>query len=221
MIKISKSKLPPNIIIRREEDYRSKEILTVMQQDFYNKCYICEEKYPTSINVEHLRSVKNYEHLKYKWENLFYACFHCNKIKGSSYDHIIDCTKEDPEIYIMMCFNTYPTYYVEVVDRVNSTENEKTKELLDKVYNGAGTPLSKVESDNLKNKISNELKKFIEYTESYLNESDAKLQAVYWKKIKEMLSRESNFAGLKRSMVIQDKELFQYFGELLNDNIEF
>lgn len=75
MIKISKSKLPPNIIIRREEDYRSKEILTVMQQDFYNKCYICEEKYPTSINVEHLRSVKNYEHLKYKWENLFLHVF--------------------------------------------------------------------------------------------------------------------------------------------------
>ncbi len=117
----------------------------------------------------------------------------------------------------MMCFNTYPTYYVEVVDRRNSTENEKTKELLDKVYNGAGTPLSKVESDNLKNKISNELRKFIEYTESYLNESDVKLKVVYWKKIKEMLSRESNFAGFKRSMVIQDKELSQHFRELLND----
>lgn len=217
MIKINKSKLPPEIVIRNEEDYRSKKVLTILQQDFYNKCYICEEKYPTSINVEHLRSVKNYEHLKYKWENLFYACFHCNKIKGSSYDHIIDCTKKDPEIYILMCFNAYPTYYVEVVDRINSTENEKTKELLDKIYNSTGTSISKIEADNLKNKISNELREFLEYTEGYFNESDFKLKAVYLERIKRMLSRESNFAGVKRSMVLQDEELFQYFGELLND----
>ncbi|MEY8524938.1 HNH endonuclease [Lachnospiraceae bacterium 38-10] len=217
MIKINKSKLPPEMVIRKEEDYRSKEVLTILQQDFHNKCYICEEKYPTSINVEHIRSVKNYEHLKYKWENLFYACFHCNKIKGSSYDHIIDCTKKDPEIYILMCFNAYPTYYVEVVDRINSTENEKTKELLDKIYNGTGTSISKIEADNLKNKISNELRQFLEYTESYFNESDFKLKAVYLERIKRMLSRESNFAGFKRSMVIQDKELSQHFRELLND----
>lgn len=57
----------------------------------------------------------------------------------------------------------------------------------------------------------------MEYTESYFNESDFKLKAVYLERIKRMLSRESIFAGFKRSMVLQDEELFQHFGELLND----
>ena len=217
MIKINKSQLPSGIVIRKEEDYRSEKIISILQQDFYNKCYICEEKNPTSINIEHFRSCKNHQHLKYEWDNLFFACFHCNKIKGSGYDHIIDCTKEDPEKYIIMRFNSYPDKYVEVVDRIDNEENGETRELLDRIYNGAGTPLSKVEANNLKNKISNEIREFIEYTKSYINESDSKLKAVYWKRIKGMLSRESNFAGFKRSIVLQDKELFKYFGELLND----
>mgnify|MGYP007040891232 FL=1 len=55
----------------------------------------------------------------------------------------------------------------------------------------------------------------MECVENYNNETDAKLRAVYWKKIKKMLSRESNFAGFKRSVVLQSEELRQSFGELI------
>ncbi len=53
MIKINKSGLPQGIIIKTEKDYRSEKVLSILQQDFFNKCYVCEEKEPTSINVEH------------------------------------------------------------------------------------------------------------------------------------------------------------------------
>lgn len=216
MIKINKSKLPQGIVIKTEEDYRSEKVLSILQQDFFNKCYICEEKEPTSINVEHFHSYKNYRHLKYEWENLFYACAHCNKIKGSRYDHIIDCTKKDPEEYITMRFNSYPENYVETSERRNGAENEETRELLDKVYNGAGTPISEYEAKNLKKRISKELKEFTECVENYQDERDPKLRAVYWSNIKEMLSRESNFAGFKRSIVLQSEELMQCFGGLMD-----
>lgn len=72
-------------------EFHPNEHFIILQQDFFNKCYICEEKESTLINEEHFHSYKNYKHLKYEWENLFYACAHCNKIKGSRYDHIIDC----------------------------------------------------------------------------------------------------------------------------------
>ena len=189
MIKINKSGLPQGIIIKTEKDYRSEKVLSILQQDFFNKCYVCEEKEPTSINVEHFRSYKNYKHLKYEWENLFYACAHCNKIKGSCYDHIIDCTREDPEDYITMRFNSYPENYVETLERRNSAENMETRELLDKVYNGAGTPISEYEAKNLKKRIAKELKEFTECIESYQDERDSKLRAVYWNDIKEMLNR--------------------------------
>ena len=146
----------------------------------------------------------------------FFACAHCNRIKGSRYDHIIDCTKKDPEEYITMRFNSYPENYVETSERRNGAENKETRELLDKVYNGAGTPNSEYEAKNLKKRISKELKEFTECVENYQDERDPKLRAVYWSNIKKMLSRESNFAGFKRSIVLQSEELMQCFGELMN-----
>ena len=215
MVKINKSLLPKDIVIKKEEDYRSERVISILQKDFYNKCYLCEEKNPTSINVEHFRSCKNNETLKFNWENLFFACAHCNKIKGSQYDHIIDCTKDDPEMYIHIRFDSYPMHYVEVLDRICSTENGETKELLDKIYNGAETAISKLEASNLKSKISDEVKEFTEYIENYMNENDVRLRTAYWKRIKMMLRRESNFAGFKRSIIMENKELTQCFGELL------
>ncbi len=215
MVKISKSEIPQGIVIKTEEDYRSEQVLLILQQDFLDKCYICEEKSPTSINVEHFHSCKNHKHLKYDWENLFFACAHCNRIKGSCYDHIIDCTKKDPEKYIILKFNSYPESYVKILDRLNGAENGETRELLDKIYNGAGTPISACEAKNLKKRISRELKNFMECVENYHNENDLKLRTVYWENIKKMLSRESNFAGFKRSVVLQSEKLMQSFGELI------
>lgn len=216
MVKINKSKLPQGLLIKTEKDYRSDRILQILQKDFYDKCYICEEKSPTSINVEHFRSYKKFAHLKYDWGNLFYACGHCNRIKGSEYAHLIDCTKEDPEEYIIMRFHSYPERSVEISVHVNSPESEETRELLDKVYNGAGTPISVCEAKNLKKRISDEIQRFTECVENYLNESDLKLRAVYWDCIRKMLDKESNFAGFKRSMVMQSEEWMQCFVELLN-----
>lgn len=215
MVKINKSLLPKGIVIKKEEDYRSERIISILQKDFYNKCYLCEEKNPTSINVEHLRSCKNNEFLKYNWGNLFYACAHCNRIKGSNYDDIIDCTKDDPEVYIHIIFDSYPKHYVEVKERLYSAENSETRELLDKIYNGAGTAISELEARNLKSKISEEIKEFTECIDEYLEEKDTKLRIVYWERIKKMLSRESKFSGFKRSLVRESKELMQCLGELL------
>ena len=215
MVKINKSSLPKGTVIKKEEDFRSEKIISILQKDFCNKCYICEEKNPTTINVEHFRSCKNNDYLKYNWGNLFYACAHCNRIKGSQYDHIIDCTKNDPEKYIHILFESYPKHYVEVMDRSYNAESSETRELLDKIYNGAGTAISEFEARNLKNKISEEIIEFTECIEDYLNEKDIKLRTLYWERIKKMLSRESSFAGFKRSIVRESKELMQCFGELL------
>ena len=100
-------------------------------------------------------------------------------------------------------------------DRSYSAEKSETRELLDKIYNGAGTAISEFEARNLKSKISEEIKEFTEYIENYFNESDNKLRMLYWERIKRMLSRESSFSGFKRSMVRESKELMQCFGELL------
>ncbi len=118
-------------------------------------------------------------------------------------------------MYIHIRFDSYPKYYVEVFDKLYGAENSKTKELLDKIYNGAGTAIPEFEARNLKSKISDEIKEFTEIVDNYLNENDAKLRRVYWKSIEKMLSRGSNFSGFKRSIVMESEELMQCFGELL------
>lgn len=51
--------------------------------------------------VEHLLPHKNgkYKDRKFDWENLFWACGHCNGIKNQNkYDEgILNCCKRDPE----------------------------------------------------------------------------------------------------------------------------
>ena len=42
MVKISKSEIPQGIVIKTEEDYRSEQVLLILQQDFLDKCYIFE-----------------------------------------------------------------------------------------------------------------------------------------------------------------------------------
>lgn len=54
-------------------------------------------KEATSFQIEHLIPYRGDVELKYDWNNLLWACAHCNNIKLDKYDPIIDCTKEDVE----------------------------------------------------------------------------------------------------------------------------
>ncbi len=80
------------------------DVIERLKKDFDNKCYICEMKELQDPNVEHLLPHKNgkYSERKFDWENLFWACGHCNSVKNNGkYDEgIVDCCKQDPEEYL-------------------------------------------------------------------------------------------------------------------------
>ena len=85
MINIVKSQPSPECLSieaqKKNGDYKCGEVLSRIKNDFYNKCYICETQAPTTINVEHFRPHKGNVSLKFDWNNLFYACGHCNNTK--------------------------------------------------------------------------------------------------------------------------------------------
>ena len=76
MVKLNKSPLPDNIEIKTEENYRSDPVFSIIKNDCNNKCYICEEKEPTGLQVEHRIAHKGDEALKYDWSNLLLSCYH-------------------------------------------------------------------------------------------------------------------------------------------------
>jgi len=213
MIRLTKSPLPPNTKIKSEDDYRKGDVLKILAKDCYGKCYICEDK-PTTINVEHIIPHRSNLALKYDWNNLFIACGHCNNIKLTKYDDILDPTKCDPEDHIALSIMITD----EIMDRVqvDSLTTDKptlqTSELLEIVYNGGSTDIKEIESTNLRNShLVPNIRLFYQYIINYRKEPDLG----YDKFIKEEINRSSVFSAFKRKIVRDDPELSQIFADAL------
>ena len=61
--------------------YREEDVISLLDKDFCGKCYICETKRPTGINIEHFVPHHNNIDLMFDWKNLFLSCPHCNNAK--------------------------------------------------------------------------------------------------------------------------------------------
>lgn len=117
MIHLTKSQPAPSCLatekLKKSGTYRCGDVHTRLQNDFHNKCYICEEKDISSINIEHFRphEGKNID-LKFDWNNLFFACAHCNntKLANPKYDLILNCTNPQHLILDWIAFkaDTFP-----------------------------------------------------------------------------------------------------------------
>ncbi|QHI35824.1 hypothetical protein IMCC3317_11720 [Kordia antarctica] len=198
-------------------DYKCGVVLETIKTDFKNKCYICEFKEPTTINVEHFRPHKGDMDLKFNWNNLFWSCGHCNNIKSDRYINLIDCTNiaEDIENRVKVYIKPFPKekVIVEALDTNPSTTT--TVNLLNDVYNGT-TKLKTIESSNLRNNILTEIKDFQKYLFQYFEDGFAEDdKALFLANIRRHLSKSSNFTSFKRSIIrgneVMKDEFEQYF----------
>ena len=220
MVKIKKSPLPDGVYIKSEKDYQGGIVFQLLLDDCYHKCYICEHK-PIPPEVEHILTHKGDKNLQYDWNNLFYSCVYCNRVKNQPkfYGGIIDPTQTDPEDYIEIHME-YDEYLREKIVIVNKVKDDDlidtTVELLDLVYNNFSTDNKREASGNLRNAISKDITMFMIYIEKYLKNPD---DTIAYEVIKEEISRKSEFAGFKRQ-IIRDKinmnnELFEVFRQAL------
>ena len=191
--------------------YNSEDVLERLVEDFFNKCYLCEEKEISGINVEHLKPHKGDIDKKFQWENLFLVCPHCNNTKLGNEDEILDCTNPSHKIYdwIEYKFTSFPKTKVElkIINNIDIVNNTVT--LLDKIYNGS-TVNKKFEADNIKKKIMREIQSFENLIFEYVYNSKKELV----EEIKEKLSRKSAFSAFKRWIIKNNaryKELEKYF----------
>ena len=65
----------------REETEKAKRAIASLQKAKENG---------TSNQIEHLQSHRGNMDLKYDWNNLFWACAHCNNIKLDTFEPILD-----------------------------------------------------------------------------------------------------------------------------------
>jgi hypothetical protein len=222
MINIIRSQPEPSCLAyestKKNGDYKCGDVIYRLEIDFFNKCYICEAKRPSNINVEHFKAHKGDKKLKFDWNNLNLSCGHCNNTKLAIHDNILDCTNENIKIIDLIEFkiNPFPKEKAEIKALIDNQSVINTVKLLDEVYNGT-TTLKQLESSNLRTQIINEMRVFsnllFEYYEDGLTQEEK--QAIK-NSIKQKLSVESAFTAFKVCVIKNNVTLLKEFGDLLN-----
>ncbi len=221
MINIKKSQPAPLCLSDEKEkangDYKCGNVLKRLKEDFHNKCYICEEREPSSINTEHFKPQKKYPELIFDWNNLFFACTHCNSIKGVK-DNLIDCTDNSEIITDLLKFEIkpFPKEKAKITPLISRLDINTTAHLLNEVYNGT-TILKNIEGLNIRNKLIQEIVEFGRLLQEYYDygltiENKKYLQ----KKIKQKLSKEAPFTAFKIWIIKDNVELLKEFKGLIN-----
>ncbi len=190
---------------KKSGDYKCGNVLELLKDDFCNKCYICEEKGPSTINVEHFEPHKGDKEKKFDWKNLYYSCGHCNTIKGHKYNtnqsnRILDCTNPGHDVENRIKCELKPLDFNQRVV-VTPLEDElivgNTAKLLDEVYNGT-TVLNKIEAENIREKLLNEIIEFKNQILGYKETGHAGKKRIFKNRINKHLSRSSAFTAFKR-----------------------
>jgi uncharacterized protein (TIGR02646 family) len=217
MINIIKSSPPPVCLDREKKkvngSYRCGDVIKRLTHDFFNKCYLCECEAPTSINVEHFRPHKGDKNLKFDWDNLFLACYHCNQTKGDRYNDILNCTKAEHDVVNWIKYEMVDDSYKGEV-KLTALEDKKivvnTVQLLKAIYNGT-TEEKQAESKNIRKILSKELARFQRYLLEYYKNVEDDRRGYYYEKIKKHLKKSSAFTAFKRWIIKTDPALKQEF----------
>lgn len=200
---------------KHSSTYNTPEVNAALIEMFHGKCYICENKEITSYQIEHLIPYQRNIELKYDWNNLFWACAHCNNVKLAKYDPIIDCTKEDVEKAIHFkkegYFGTDEKLIFEALDERDETKN--TINLLHEVFYGS-TPQKIMEARTLRKTLRKDISRFKECVREYVEaEGEDKEDMKYL--LKKELSDSSPFAAFKRWLIRDNKEFYSELAEYI------
>ncbi|MBT8420298.1 MAG: HNH endonuclease [Gammaproteobacteria bacterium] len=222
MVYLEKSQPAPACLAEEKTkangNYKCGEVLDRLKDDFKNKCYICEDEGPISIDVEHFVPHKGDKDLKFDWSNLFLACTHCNRTKGVAYKDVLNCTHKNDNVdqNIRYLVDPFPSFKVDIRSLIEDARTETTKNLLRAVYNGE-TPTQKLESGNLRKKLQAEIKSFQSLLDRY-NRADDEEKRYLAGKLKEHLDNASSFTAFKRWIIRDSAALAETFQDCLEQS---
>lgn len=201
----------------KNSTYNTPEVNRALKEIFHGKCYICENKECTSFQIEHLIPHRGDTELKYDWNNLFWACSHCNNTKLGKYDPVIDCTKENVEELIAFrkegYFGTEERLVFDLL-AVGRKDVQNTKRLLEEVYYGT-TSQKKMEAKILRKTLREELSKFKEYVREYQEAEDEDKEDLECL-LKRELGDSSPFAAFKRWLIRDNQAAFPELTAYIN-----
>jgi hypothetical protein len=218
MIYFEKSQpAPESLAIEKQKQsgtWRTQEVIDRVSADFKHKCYICESQKPNTINIEHFIPHQDNHDLKFDWNNLFYACGHCNGIKLAKYDNILNCTKVEDDVEGKIGYNIkdeFPKFKVAVTAIENDTRSTQTAALLNAVFEGT-TAEKRQEAAYIRERLQHELLIFRDLILQYRKDPN---DSATKNGIKAHLDSSSAFTAFKRAIIKSTPDLLAKFGENL------
>ena len=203
MIKIERNPVPPlSLSIEAKKAtgrYNKSDVIQALKEDSHDKCYICELKGLSDPEVEHLRPHHNRKEVDrvFDWNNLFYACPHCNNLKKATKydDKIIDCCVEDPEEFLDQC---YQDGHVVVHNIVDEERAIMTAELIQDSFEKRNTGIREAACQHRIDCLADSMNVLYKTLEKHKEMPSSQR---YIKSLKSSLKRSSEFAAFKRNYV--------------------
>ena len=195
------------------ENYRGEDVIKALSEDFKDKCYLCESKWPLDINVEHFDEHRGDRDKMFDWENIFYACAHCNHTKNDIFrttpSNLLNCTDIDQKVDLWLEYHLkegddLKKLYIEIKrndlipDTPYESQIKNTISLLNLIYNGTGTPLKDQEAYNLTQQVNKELVDFESNLSEYCFANDKNLKESAKEKIISDLQNDSPYVSFKK-----------------------
>ncbi|PPS26391.1 hypothetical protein BVY11_22420, partial [Pseudomonas amygdali pv. morsprunorum] len=200
--------------------WTDEDVIEALRHDFHDKCYICETKFPTSVNIERFHARSSDLNKSYDWDNLFFACGRCNNFKRHFYNNLINCT--DPNIDALRLIKHSPPltpYSGEVL--ISPTNNDpstiQTAELIYKVFTENNTGNKIVTAAYLRKKVFKRYAQLVKYMNTYDDEDSLpseKSEALM--RIENMMSSKQEYSAFLRWAIIDSPELFAKVGHAID-----
>lgn len=203
MIKIERNSTPPpSLAIEKQKAngaYNKPDVIQQLKTDSHDKCYICELGGLSDPEVEHLRPHYNRKIAErvFDWNNLFYACPHCNKMKKDAKydDKIIDCCVNDPEEILEQC---YENGHVKVHSIVDEECAIMTAELIQECFEKRNTGIREAACQHRIDRLAESMGILYKTLDHYKENPQSER---YIRSLRSSLSRKSVFAAFKRNYV--------------------
>lgn len=200
MIKVERTPTPPaSLAIEKRKvsgNYQTEDVVTRLRSDFRDKCYLCERKPVSDINIE--QPHKGNVDLKFDWDNLFYSCSHCNSVKNKEkYDNqILDCCREDPEQFLYHHFDGENVSVTPIEEDCTNNRILLTAELITACFESTHPAIRTIQCEVRLNELRITMltlyKKLNEYSKNPQGRAICSLRG--------MLDRSYKFAGFTRTI---------------------
>ena len=202
---------PTPVSLQKQSGYGGEDVVNRLREIFHDKCYICESKDPTSLNVEHFHPHKGDVLKKHDWNNLFYVCGRCNNIKLAKYHNLLDCTDSKVDVFSALRHIPPHTPYQSRLIIEAMIDEPKTKEtalLLNEVFNTDATINKKITGVYLRKKVFAKYNRFLELVNQYYDEElpmDVRDGALT--RLKQIVSKTQEFSAFIRWVAKEDERL--------------